>query len=217
MKNLLLQHWSGDVPEIVGLSTEAMAAYAARIGADYAFLRGTQFDPRLSPAMQKLAMLSEDYDTSDTVCMVDSDMFPVRGLTESVFDLAGYGIEHPSARARVHRQKPAFLDRGGVFWGGAVYLLPRDIRVRLRAHYAYLWAREFDSRGLGLDEGVMAVLARRTKVPVDGAYFGQEWAWASYADGFSTARMVHVRHHDGKGRLVDKMDVYRALMAKGIL
>lgn len=218
MSRLLLQHWTGEIPEIVALSTEAMADYSLRIGADYLFIRGNQWDDRLSAPCNKLIMLSEDYDDYDDVSMVDADMFPVRSLTEDVFALDGFGIYHPEAHRRVLRHLPRLSSPRAAFWGGAIYRLPRSVRIALRREYDFAEARRFNNRGNGEDEGILHRLAMRAGIdhhPL--SYFGQEWAWASYAADFTTARFIHIRHHNGKGKLVDKMTVHRDLKARGIL
>lgn len=219
MTKLLLQHWDTiRLPEIVKLSIETMGEYADRIGAESRLLDGDCFDDRLTAPCQKLAMLKERYDDYDEVVMVDADMFPVRGLTEDVFDLTGYGIYHPEAHRRVLRHLPGLSSPVAACWGGAIYRLPRSVRIALRREYDFDEARRFNNRGNGEDEGILHRLAMRAGIDHHPfSYFGQEWAWASYASDFTKARFIHCRHHDGKGHKRDKMDVYRDLRTRGVL
>lgn len=218
MKKLLLQHWSGEIPEIVALSHLAMSAYADSIGADYVMLRGARFDERLTAPCQKLAMLSEEWDGYDDVCMVDADMFPRKGMTDDVFEIFGFGIHHPSAHARVCRHLKKWTSPTAPFWGGAIYRLPRDARRILRAHYSYEWAKVFNSRGCGEDEGIMHRLAFLAGWQHSGhpVYFSQHWAWPSYDPRPDLGNFIHVRHHNN-GKPSTKMQEYGRLHAQGII
>lgn len=213
-KNLILQHWhTANLPDVVTLSSRAVRHYAATIGADYYLLCGSPFDSRLTPPCQKLNMLSATWDDYEEVCMIDADMFPVAGLSESVFGLRGYGIYHPSAHKRVHRQLPKLTSMDAPYWGGAIYCFARHLRVILREYYDFNWARVFNSRGCGEDEGIMhrlALLASwRTTDPV---YIDEGWAWPSFEEDFNPTKFVHVRHHPEP-----KMVQYERLRKKGII
>lgn len=200
-----------------------MRAYAKSIGAEYAQLRGPVFDARLTPPCQKLAMLDADLDEYDRVCMVDADVFPRAGLRANVFELHGIGIPHPEAFRRVHRNLPDLTNPAAPFWGGAIYLLDRDTRTRLREGYNYNEATWFNCRGNGEDEGIMHRLAHiagyRThpNLPSPPLYFGPMWARSSYEPDVADAFLIHIRHHDGKGNRVDKMDELRRLQRAGII
>lgn len=216
--NLILQHWHGPIPEVVWHSFDNISAYAERIGAEHIILRGKPFDKRLTAPCQKLHMLSGVWDEWEQVCMVDADMF-ARPDCPNIFEEDAFGIYHPSAHRRVVRNLPELSSMDSPFWGGAIYRFPRAHRSFLRHDYDYEWAKQFNSRGNGEDEGILHCLAMKSgwSHEYEEVYFGQGWAWASYADDFAGAKMVHCRHHDGKGNRVDKMDVYRELKAKGIL
>lgn len=216
MRKLLLQHWTGEIPEIVALSVTAVNRYAKQVGADYEFLRGSVWDERLTAPCQKLHMLSECFDAYDVVCMVDADMFPRTGLTEDVFALEGYGWNHATAHKRVMRHLKKWTIPTAPFWGGAIYRLPRDMRQILRARYAHKWARVFNSRGCGEDEGIMHWLANLAGIPAAGAYFGFEWCWPSYDPRPELGKFIHVRHHNN-GKPSTKMQEYGRLHAEGII
>jgi hypothetical protein len=218
MNAILLQHWSEiDLPEIVRLSSANMEAYAKRMGADYQLFHGFPFDERLTAPCQKLHCLSEKWDEYDVVVMVDADMFAVKGLEESIFEVQGMGIYHPSAHKRVLGKVPELTCSEGPFWGGAVYRFPQFVRKLLRENYDYDEAKQFNNRGCGEDEGILHRLARRAGFRADlPRYFSQDWARGHF-DDLTNAKLVHVRHHDGKGNRVDKIDVYRELEARGIL
>lgn len=217
MKNILLQHWhTAHLPEIVRLSAQSMREYAAHIGAEWRMMISHPWDKRLTPPCQKCYLLHENLDDFDWVVMVDADMFPRSGLIESIFDdVIGYGIHHPSAHQRVARQLPNLITPTSHFYGGAVYRFPLTIRQLMRAHYRFEEAIQFNERGKGEDESIISRLATLARIPP--LYFGQEWAWASYDPHPEKGKFIHVRHHDGKGHRVDKMDVYRDLKSRGII
>jgi len=49
--------------------------------------------------MQKLAILNEEFDSYDSVVMLDTDVFMRAGLTESIFDMPGIGVSGPAQNA----------------------------------------------------------------------------------------------------------------------
>ena len=75
MKNILLQHWAGDMDELTRLSVSNISKYAKHCDAEYRLLEGMLFNPKLSPQCQKLFMLDPLFDEYDMVVMVDADMF----------------------------------------------------------------------------------------------------------------------------------------------
>lgn len=215
--NILCQVWSGPMPEIVRRSTDAMEAYAKRIGAAYCLLENA-WDERLSAPCQKLTVLSRMWEWYDRVAMVDADMFPRLGLEESLFDLHGYGIYHPTAHRRVMGKVPHLTSPTAAFFGGAIYVLPLDLRQTLRRHFSLTEAQAFDDRGKGQDEGIMHCLARKAGLKHElASYFGQEWARSSYEATLENSKLIHIRHHDRKGNAVEKPAVLRSLQARGII
>lgn len=212
--NLIVQHWHGaDLPPIVERSCANMRAYAQRIGADYRMLVGYPFNPRFSPQAQKLAMVNEEFDDFATVVMVDSDQFAVKGLTQSIFEATGYGWHHDTAHPRVVKAFPQSASSLRPFWGGAVYRLPRGLRVVLRDAIDSSLA-QFDNPRGGWDEGMFHRLAMRASLSQTNAYFSDKrWCHGNCESHLERAAFVHVRTRPSKS----KLENYQALVAAGLL
>jgi hypothetical protein len=222
VRRLILQHWAGEIPEIVHLSQENVSNYAMRVGADYQLLRGYPFDDRLSAPCQKIHMLAVEFDGYDVVVMLDADMFVVKGLQEDVFDLSGIGMHHPKAHRRVLRVLPHLISPTAPFWGGAIYRLERDLRLRLRAEMDFDELRQFKTRTESEDEGIMHRLATRAGIPAEGAYIGYRWCYGNFEPHPERAAIIHMRHtlrnrrnHPADGR--DKLANYYHLRDQGVL
>lgn len=210
--NLILQIWhTPAVPTLVAISSIAMKEYAARIGADYAMIHGLQFNLHFSVWAQKLAMLSEDYEPYETVAMIDSDMFPVRGLTDNLFTVPGHGFHQEQAHKRVCSAFPKLTSYDGGFYGGCLYKFNRQERQRLREKIDKTELKQFDSPTGGWDEGMIHRLCLLAKLPV--SYFSDVWCYGSHWPAPQIAKMIHVRTKPSK----EKLENYRALVTKGIL
>ena len=93
--NLIYQYWDGEVKESCLAGVNAMKAYAERIGAEYIFednpnfLR-THFHYNFggySPHYGAFKpIFDESFDKYDKVLFVDTDVFPVDGLEENIFE-----------------------------------------------------------------------------------------------------------------------------------
>lgn len=92
MSNIIYQYWDGKVTSDVRAGSEAMAEYAARIGAEYLFEENTKFATNLghySPHYGKFKpIFTESFKKYDKVLVVDCDVFPVDKLSENIFDVA---------------------------------------------------------------------------------------------------------------------------------
>jgi len=92
MKNLIYQYWDGPVRESVHAGVNAMKAYADRVGAEYLFednpryihdLRFGKYSPHygaFKPVFEK------EFSEYDNVLFADTDVFPVDGLEENIFE-----------------------------------------------------------------------------------------------------------------------------------
>ena len=56
MKNIILQHYTGELGEPEKLSKANMEKYAKHCGAEYELILGNQFHPKLHSCYQKLIM-----------------------------------------------------------------------------------------------------------------------------------------------------------------
>ena len=90
MKNLIYQCWEGDYLQGCTAGQDNMRAYAERIGAEYLFEHNTGFGAHLGPRGYFYGTFKPVYDERfheyDNVLYVDTDIFAVEGLEESIFD-----------------------------------------------------------------------------------------------------------------------------------
>jgi len=88
--NLIYQYWDGKIPPGAHTSKRAMKAYAERIGADYLFEHDTKWvtgHGRASHFYGHFKLIHDDaFSKYDKILFADSDIYPVEGLTESIFD-----------------------------------------------------------------------------------------------------------------------------------
>ena len=77
MKNIILQHYTGEPGELERLSIANISDYASRIGAEYKLVQGNVFRKTLTAPCQKMYMLDPVWDEYDYVVMMDIDMFAV--------------------------------------------------------------------------------------------------------------------------------------------
>lgn len=217
MKNIILQHWSGNINELTRLSRENISAYAKQVGADYEFVEGDVVDSRLASQSQKLIMLNEKYDDYDTVLMVDADMFIRKGLTVNVFEQPGVGLftnYTAGVFLQLQRSFPNLSDRRYAYWGGAIYKLDRDLRKKLRVHMNINEMVQFNNSFV--DEGIMHRLANLAKV--EPSIIDSRWCQCSYLPNPEKAYMIHIRTKiTPNGPKRTKMENYNALVEKGII
>ena len=224
MKNIILQHWTGEMDELGTLSSKNISTYAEKIGADYKLLRGDVFRKNLKnpwPPVQKLHMLDEEFDDYDMVVMLDIDMFARRGMEENIFeDVSGVGL-HEEIQQRLLKANKAgkYSDLNAPWWGGAIYRLDRELRKKLREQLHEDEIDYFCTRTYGGDEGLMHRLASLAKVNPKGTYFpNNKWCYCSYRDGIEDAALIHIRTKvKPQGPKRTKIENYRDLVKRGIL
>ena len=108
MKNVIYQYWDGNVRPSAQYGSDCMRAYAERIGADYVFERNANFGKkfglgRVTPYYGCFKPVFDDkYLEYDNVLFCDTDVFPVDGLEESIFD--GWNGELGMAREPLQPQ-----------------------------------------------------------------------------------------------------------------
>ena len=223
MKNIILQHWTGDVNELTRLSVANISKYATKIGADYKFVQGNVFRPHLSPPCQKIYMLDEVFDEYDNVVMLDPDMFTRKGMNDDIFDesITGIGkvteIQERLVRSMV-RQHRQLADANYPYWGGAVRKIDRETRQLLRSHINEEEMKHFSGQGRGEDEGIMhrlAVLAKLEKCQLPG---GRMWSHCSFGEGIETAALIHIRTKiTPQGPKRTKIENYNSLVEQGLI
>lgn len=227
MKNIILQHWAGPLNELVLKSTESIGEYAKQIGADYEFIRGYPFMPRIAHKLdapcQKLIYLDEKYDEYDYVVMVDADMFVRAGCTANIFtDDTGIGRHTDIQRAlRVNLigLYPHLGDLDAPYWGGSVFRLSREVRQTLRGalteDIVMAFARRYH------DEGVMHALANKVgmKHTDEDVYLnGQMWNYSSFEPDVDQANFIHIRTKvTPQGPKREKIENYYDLVERGLI
>ena len=226
MKNIILQHWTGEMDELGTLSSANISKYANKIGADYKLLRGDVFRKNLKnpwPPIQKLHMLDEIFDDYDIVVMLDIDMFTRKGMEEDIFkDVVGVGL-HDVIQQRllkaVQRNKPKLSDIDAPWWGGEIYRLDKNLRYKLREKINDNEINNFCGRGNYGDEGLMHRLAGLANIDPKGTYFpNNKWCFCSYRAGIENAALIHMRTKiKPEGPKRTKIENYRALVKRGLI
>ena len=227
MKNIILQHWAGKRNDLVDKSVESIRKYAESIGADYEFIRGYPFMPKIAHKLdapcQKLIYLDEKYDEYDYVVMVDSDMFVRKGCTANIFtEDTGIGRHTEIQRAlrlNLIGLYPQYGDLDAPYWGGSVFRLSREVRQKFREalteEIVLAFARRYH------DEGVMHALANKVglKHTDDDVYLnGQMWNYSSFEPDVDRANFIHIRTKvTPQGPKVDKIENYRDLVKRGLI
>lgn len=95
MKNLIYQYYDGPVLSGTEASVKLMKEYAERIGADHLFEQNPEWIKRqgrnlgrYTPHYGQFKVVYDSYfEQYDSVLFLDSDIFPVDGLTENVFEI----------------------------------------------------------------------------------------------------------------------------------
>ena len=223
MKNIILQHWTGDLNELTNLSVANIEKYAEKVGADYEFVRGNAFREHLSPPCQKICMLNEKYDEYDNVVMLDPDMFTRNGMEDNIFDenITGIGKVTPIQERLLlglRRRHGNLIDVNSPYWGGAVRKIDRRTRQLLRSHINEEELKRFSGQGRGEDEGIMHRLAALAKLPKTQLPGENMWSCGSFEHNVSTAALIHIRTKIGpKGPKRTKMENYRGLVEDGLI
>jgi hypothetical protein len=91
MKNLIYQYWIGpSMEKCAEYGIECMKAYANKIGAEYVFERNPKFfngkcsEPAAFNSFQPV--FNEEFHDYDAVLTLDTDIFPVDGIEENIFE-----------------------------------------------------------------------------------------------------------------------------------
>lgn len=231
MKNLIIQHFvqgkSGldpnrqmedGMPMLVKRSSENVAAYAERFGAEYKMLDGTPFRPHLTYKTQKCCIVNEEYDEYDVVVAMDTDAFFTKKCTENLFletGIAYSGEVQRSGKAKCLRLlngHPKFQKWDTSFWSGAVYVLNREQRIAMRESITQDMEPIFEilDKGEVWDEGVFQVLAGM--IGIKECSLDRKWNYDSYLPNPHKANIIHVRH-----RPLTRDQNYMTLKVAGVI
>ena len=221
MKNIILQHWTGELRELEKLSLKNIQKYAEFCGAEHQLIRGDLFMPNLAAQCQKVHILDEVWDEYDYVVMMDLDMFTRKGMTKNIFtDASGYGRHfkvQPRLVKALERGYPGLGNSNYPYWGGSIYRMPRELRQKLRKHIVEREVRLFNKHYV--DEGIMHILAVKAKIPIEGAYLDeQNWNYSSFDEGVENANIIHIRTKiKPEGPKRTKLENYHALVERGLI
>lgn len=225
MKYLILQHWYGELSELEFASRANISKYASSIGADYIMLSGLCFNENLTPPMQKLLMLDEQFDNYDTIVMVDMDAFVTKkGKDINIFtDEKGIGRHTPiqsNLLRKISNLYPEQASKNAPYWGGSIYRLELPIRQRLREHLDKVNMHVFNKPYHFEDEGVMHCLASYAgiKNTEPNLYLdGNLWNVGSFEKNVNNAFTIHIRTKVApNGPKKSKIENYNSLVEKGL-
>ena len=223
MVNIILQHFAGELRELDNYSIENISNYAKMVGADYKLIRGKPFRKHLTAPCQKIFLLDKTWDEYDQVLMLDIDMFAPRTMKENVFDYEGIGL-YEDVQKKLHgklvNQYPFNSSSTHPYWGGAIYKMDKDLRVKLRAGLGNneSWMNFYNKLYNFEDEGIMHTLAYRSNVNRKNAVLHKKWCQCSFLPNPENAGFIHIRTKiTPQGPKREKIVNYNELVEKGIL
>jgi len=226
MTNIILQHFDGELRELDKLSMENIQQYAEMVGAEYRLITGRPFNRRLTSPCQKVHMIDSEFDEYDQVLMLDIDMFAPKGMTENVFELEGVGL-YADTQKMLHRkltnQYPMISSMDAPYWGGAIYKMDREMRIKLRDSWksggANSWTQNYNQPYHFEDEGIMHTLAFQVGYKLNKKYIlDQKWCQCSFLPNPESAGFIHIRTKvKPQGPKREKIQNYNALVEQGIL
>lgn len=223
MKNIILQHFDGELRPLDKLSIENIKAYAAYVGADYQLVLGKPFRSYLTAPCQKVIAIDERFDAWDNVLMLDIDMFAPKNMKENIFEQKGVGLYadvQKMLHAKIVQSYPLIASASAPYWGGAIYKLNRDLRTRLRSGLDEndYWMSSYNKLYHFEDEGIMHTLAFRAGIRPEGTYLDRKWCQCSFLPNPEKAGFIHVRTKiTPTGPKQEKIKNYEALVRSGVL
>ena len=194
MKNIILQHFDGELRELDKLSMENISAYAKYIDAEYELVEGTPLGENLTGPCQKAYCIDSHWDKYNNVLMIDIDVFIRKNLTEDVFKVPGHGV-HGDTQASLKRKLIAagkIMDHNP-YWGGSIYKFSRTERELLRSAMPKDpgWMQVYSVPYRFEDEGILAELAGKVNFP--SVYLDFKWNQCSFLPNPQDANMIHIR------------------------
>ena len=137
MKNLILQYWTGPLPEWARLAMKSIELYAKDISVDYQLVSGWPLGEFRGTVSQKICLVKEEYDSYDNVLMLDTDMV-YSGIADDAFQYDGIGRYHLKAMSshlssKQGRYWPRLYKQDSPLFFGNFIKLNREQRITLRA------------------------------------------------------------------------------------
>ena len=198
MRNIILQHFDGEMRPLDHESMWNIMDYADMVNADYKLVLGKPFRENLTNACQKVHMIHEEFDEWDNVLMLDIDMFRPEAMTLNIFDQPGIGL-YADVQQNLHRRLiqwyPMLGSMDAPYWGGAIYKMDRLTRQTLRKQLGGNegWMQNFNKPYNYEDEGIMHVLAMRSGMKFKEPYLDRKWCQCSFLPNPEKAGFIHVR------------------------
>tara|TARA_R110000796_G_scaffold60348_6_gene139684 strand:+ start:737 stop:1414 length:678 start_codon:yes stop_codon:yes gene_type:complete len=224
VKHIILQHFDGELRELDKLSMANIQEYAKLVNADYKLITGKPFRKQLTAPCQKIHMLNEEFDSYNDVLMLDIDMFTPKGMTVNIFEEPGIGL-YGETQQRLHRQLAANFPWTQAsllypYWGGAIYKLSKDMRVKLRSELGgnESWMQPYNKLYNYEDEGIMHTLAVKSGFTPKKPYLDRKWCQCSFLPAPQSAGFIHIRTKiTPQGPKREKIQNYQQLVDEGIL
>lgn len=225
MKNLIMQHFDGELRPLDELSIANIKEYAKMVGAEYQLIRGKPFRKHLTSPCQKVHMIDEKWDDYDQVLMLDIDMFAPRNMTTDVFKESGVGL-YAEVQQRLHRNivnmYPLISGSSSPYWGGAIYKMTKSLRKTLREQLGSdeSWMNNYNKAYHFEDEGIFHTLAYKSNLQMNrkDAYMDRKWCQCSFLPNPENAGFIHIRTKvTPQGPKREKIENYKALVEKGII
>jgi len=218
-KNIILQHFDGELRELDKFSIKNIKAYANLIGADYELITGKPFRKHLTSPCQKVYCIDKHWDNYETVLMLDIDVFVRKNLQTNIFEIPGNGI-HGSTQSKLKEKliKLGKIKSNNPYWAGSIYKFDLNERQVLRSVMPSNddWMNVFNQPYYFEDEGIFAQLASNAKMKE--SYLDFSWNQCSFLPNPEKANMIHIRTKitpQGPKRL--KIENYTDLVEKGII
>jgi len=198
MRNIILQHFDGEMRPLDYESQWNIMDYADMIDADYKLILGKPFRENLTNACQKVHMLHEEFDEWDNVLMLDIDMFRPENMMLNIFDQPGIGLYsdvQKNLHMRLTQWYPMLGSMDVPYWGGAIYKMDRHTRQTLRKQLGGNegWMQNFNKPYNYEDEGIMHVLAMRSGMKFKQPYLDRKWCQCSFLPNPEKAGFIHIR------------------------
>ncbi len=223
MRNIILQHFDGEMRPLDHESMWNIMDYADMVDADYKLVLGKPFRENLTNACQKVHMLHEEFDDYDNVLMLDIDMFRPEAMRLNIFDQPGIGL-YADVQQNLHRRLiqwyPMLGSMDAPYWGGAIYKMDRLTRQTLRKQLGGNegWMQNFNKPYNYEDEGIMHVLAMRSGMKFKEPYLDRKWCQCSFLPNPERAGFIHIRTKiTPQGPKREKMLNWKELVDKKII
>jgi len=221
--NIILQHFDGELRPLDKLSIENIKTYAEKIGAEYRLITGRPFRKHLTSPCQKVYLIDKEFDDYDDVLMLDIDMFVTKDMNENVFDVPGIGL-YTDTQKRLHsrlaQMYPLQASLFSPYWGGAIYKLDRESRIKLRGGLGgnESWMNAYNKSYTYEDEGIMHTLAFKTGFGPKNPYMDNKWCQCSFLPNPEKAGFIHIRTKiTPSGPKREKIENYNELVNKGTI